>query len=452
MISFENINKFDPLYQFLNNYFRWAHNHLYYKKIQIIGYENMPPKGYPIFAISNHQNGLMDPLAMLYLYKDHRQPVFIARGDIFKKSDFVAKLLRFLKILPTFRTRDGGRDDVKSNLATFDLAARILNEGGTLTMFPEAGHQAGKFFSTFKKGFPRVAFRAAEISNYQLDFKILPMYIYYTNYFSIRNEQVVVIGQPFAIDEFYELYQSEPNKAYAAMNEKAREAVRSMGVDVTDHEHYVQYDMIFTVCRSAVVKREGWNPKEPYSSLKSDKLLVEQVDAQRQDHPEQFEKLMAMATEYREGLSQLKLRDWLFDQPSLGKAVALKSLRLALTAPLALFGLIHNFIPFRACELLKRKSTDPMFKSSLNFAVSAIVTFPIAYISLFILVCCLANWWVALLYLAAAFLTLPCYYGWKIGFIKLMGMCRFRKLSKAGNAQLKKLAELREEIRKMLVK
>lgn len=109
MISFDKINEFDRLYHVWNHYFRWAHNKLYYKQIQIIGYENLPPKGYPVFVISNHLNALMDPLAILYLFKDKRQPVFIARGDIFKKSDFIAKILRFLKILPTFRSRDGSR-------------------------------------------------------------------------------------------------------------------------------------------------------------------------------------------------------------------------------------------------------------------------------------------------------------------------------------------------------
>ena len=262
MISFDHINDYDRLYQFLNNYFRWMHNKVYYKEIQVVGLENLPPKGYPVFAISNHHNAAMDPLAMLYMYPDHRQPVFIARGDIFKKSDFLAKLLRFLKILPTFRTRDGDREDVKSNLSTFDLAARILNEGGTLTMFPEAGHQQGKYFATFKKGFPRIAFRAAEISDYTLDFKILPMYIYYTEYFNMGAKQVIVIGEPFHFDEFYELYKSEPNNAYLALNAKSREVVRAMGVDVTDHEHYPQYDMVMTICRARTVARHFLNPTD----------------------------------------------------------------------------------------------------------------------------------------------------------------------------------------------
>lgn len=458
MISFDHINDYDRLYQFLNNYFRWMHNKVYYKEIQVIGLENLPPKGYPVFAISNHHNAAMDPLAMLYMYPDHRQPVFIARGDIFKKSVFLAKLLRFLKILPTFRTRDGDREDVKSNLSTFDLAARILNEGGTLTMFPEAGHQQGKYFATFKKGFPRIAFRAAEISDYTLDFKILPMYIYYTEYFNMGAKQVIVIDEPFAINEFYGLYKSEPNNAYLALNAKAREAVRSMGVDVTDHDHYEQYDMLMTMCRARTIARHfqnptvtpDWNPKRPYSALLSDKEVVAAVDAVAANNPPRFAQLMEDVAEYRQGLQRLRLRDWEFEKPVTFSNILLRGLLLLISLPLFLFGFINNFIPFNTCHLLTRNLKDRFFSSSIRFVFSAVVMFPICYIALFVIVLCAANWWVALLYVLLSALLMPFQYRWKRAFIKLLSLCRFRRYERTGNLTLLRLKSLRDNILKVI--
>ena len=458
MISFDHINDYDRLYQFLNNYFRWAHNKVYYREIQVIGLENLPPKGYPVFAISNHHNAAMDPLAMLYMYPDHRQPVFIARGDIFKKSDFLAKLLRFLKILPTFRTRDGDREDVKSNLSTFDLAARILNEGGTLTMFPEAGHQQGKYFATFKKGFPRIAFRAAEISDYTLDFKILPMYIYYTEYFNMGAKQVMVIGEPFAIDEFYELYKSEPNNAYLALNAKAREVVRSMGVDVTDHDHYDQYDMLMTMARARTIARHfqnptatpDWNPKRPYSALLSDKEVVAATDCLRETDTPRFAQLMEDVAEYRTGLERLRLRDWEFEKPVTFSNILLRGLLLLISLPLFLFGFINNFIPFNTCHLLTRNLKDRFFSSSIRFVFSAVVMFPICYIALFVIMLCAANWWVALLYVLLSALLMPFQYRWKRAFIKFLSLCRFRRYERTGNLTLLRLKSLRDNILKVI--
>lgn len=454
MISFDHINDYDRLYQFLNNYFRWLHNKVYYKEIQVVGLENLPPKGYPVFAISNHHNAVMDPLAMLYMYPDHRQPVFIARGDIFKKNDFIAKLLRFLKILPTFRTRDGDREDVKSNLSTFDLAARILNEGGTLTMFPEAAHQQGKYFATFKKGFPRIAFRAAEISDYNLDFKILPMYIYYTEYFNMGAKQVIVIGEPFSFNEFYELYKTEPNNAYLALNAKAREAVRAMGVDVTDHEHYAQHDMVMTVCRARTIARHfqnpagtpDWNPKHPLSELLADKELVEILDGIRENEPPRFAQLMEDAAEYRRGLEQLNLRDWEIEKPVTAGQVLLRGLLLLVSLPLFLFGFINNFVPFNTSRLLTRKLEDRFFSSSIHFVFSSVIMFPLCYIALFIIVLCLTKWWIALLYVLLSALLMPFQYRWKRAWIKFVSACRFRRYERSGNPTLARLKELRAKI------
>ncbi len=446
MISFENINKFDPVYHVWNEYYRQAHNKLYYSKIQVVGYENVPPKGYPIFAIANHQNAVMDPLGMLYFYKDRRQPVFIARGDVFKTSNFVARLLRFIKILPTFRARDGGREDIKSNLATFDLAARILNEGGTLTMFPEAGHQQGRYFSTFKKGFPRIAFLAAEKSDFQLDFKILPIFIYYTDPFNMGGQQLLVIGKPFAINEFYDLYKEEPNKAYLAMNEKAREAVRSMGIDITDHEHYEQYDTTLMVCRTQRIRKKHLPEGEPYSAMLADKDTVCILQRMDECAHADFETVMSDAAEYKQKLYQLRLRDWLFEKKTtLGSLLGI-ALLLCVTFPFFLFGMINNIIPFKAPELVKRKMKDKMFTSTLNFCFGVIISFPVCYIALFILVCCLTKWWIAILYMVATVLTLPCYFYWKKNFVKWLGRCRYYRYEKSQNPVWKRLCELRTEI------
>ena len=118
MIDFTNVGNYSKWYRFWMHYVGFSHDTVFYHKIDIIGKENVPQKGKPVFVFSNHQNALMDAMALLNMFKDGRQPVFIARGDIFKK-DAVAKICRFLKIMPTFRTRDGGRSDIMQNNVTF---------------------------------------------------------------------------------------------------------------------------------------------------------------------------------------------------------------------------------------------------------------------------------------------------------------------------------------------
>ncbi len=98
---------------------------LFYRKINIIGKENIP-RNKPIIFAPNHQNALMDPLAMLF--STPKQIVFLARGDIFK-GNILITILTFLKILPVYRQHDG-KAALKKNNAVFDESVDYLEHFG----------------------------------------------------------------------------------------------------------------------------------------------------------------------------------------------------------------------------------------------------------------------------------------------------------------------------------
>ena len=89
-----NIEKYNIFYALL----RWYCNilfHRYYKRIETHGYnENVPKEGSIIFA-ANHQNALIDALAIISTQR--RQLVFLARSDIFE-NPVSNKILTFFKI------------------------------------------------------------------------------------------------------------------------------------------------------------------------------------------------------------------------------------------------------------------------------------------------------------------------------------------------------------------
>ena len=445
MINFDKINEFSTSYDINNHYLRFAHNHLYYKDIEIVGRENIPPRGTPTLVISNHQNGLMDALAILYLFDDHRQPVFIARGDIFRK-DFVAKILRYLKILPAFRSRDGGRDDVKRNLDFMELEARILNEGGTLAMFPEAGHQAGHFMSTFKKGFPRIAFKAEEVADYQLGLQILPLNIHYSDYFNFRGRLLVNVGKPFDIKELTELYKIEPNNAFIALNEKARAAIKSMTLDIEDREHYDEYDLLRSMWHTPL-NVLGKKTRTPlYEQEREDMAIVQQLDTMKDTEPERFAALMAATREYNDTLRALNLRDWLINYDIKLKKLIFKALLLIILFPIYLFGFLNNIIPFKLPEPLKKKMNDKMFSSSVNFALSVIVTFPLWYLLLFAAAWAVSGrFLIAVAYIIATFCSLFFFYQYKKWLIKWWAAFRYWKMDKSDNKLLRRIKELKRD-------
>ena len=95
----------------------------FYRKVEVIGRKNIP-YGNPIIFTPNHQNALMDALAVLNTCG--MNTVFMARADIFKKKR-QADMLTFLKILPIYRMRDG-TDELSKNNEIFNLALMILED------------------------------------------------------------------------------------------------------------------------------------------------------------------------------------------------------------------------------------------------------------------------------------------------------------------------------------
>ena len=119
MINSDGIEKFSWPYYALKTYVDFCFRYFY--KVSIRGIENVDLENINIYA-PNHQNALMDALALLSIY--HVQPVFLARSDIFKNQR-INSILTFLKILPVYRMRDG-YGELEKNDATFSKTIEIL--------------------------------------------------------------------------------------------------------------------------------------------------------------------------------------------------------------------------------------------------------------------------------------------------------------------------------------
>jgi 1-acyl-sn-glycerol-3-phosphate acyltransferase len=104
-----------------------------------VGLEKIPADT-PVLFAPNHQNALMDALAVLFAA---RKPVgFLARADIFKKPA-IAKTLNLLKILPIYRIRDGV-ELLGRNQEVFDNTIEVLNSNTPICILPEGNHEGKK--------------------------------------------------------------------------------------------------------------------------------------------------------------------------------------------------------------------------------------------------------------------------------------------------------------------
>ena len=163
------IHKFDFWQNVLQQYTK-LYIYTFYDRITVVGRDKIPTNKPVILAI-NHQNALMDALTVICSLKG--PSVFMARADIFQ-SKTIAKILRFFKILPIFRIRDGIKN-LQNNDAVFEEAVELLVDNGRLGILPEGNHFGERHLRVLKKGIARIAFQAEERKNFSLDIQVVPV-------------------------------------------------------------------------------------------------------------------------------------------------------------------------------------------------------------------------------------------------------------------------------------
>ena len=410
--------------------------------------ENVPDNGTPVVVVSNHQNCLNDPLCVCLQLTDRRMN-FIARANVFKVPIF-NKALRAMGLLPAYRMSHEGLGAVSKNQETFDDAGAALNDGETLMLFPEADHQDKRWLGTFKLGYLRIAFAAAEKNDFKQDIMILPSCNHYSNYFHARTDMLIRFGKPISLQPYYERYKEAPRETMVEINKIVRAAIQEMMLHISDIEHYDQIDFLRDNGYGKLyAKKHGYKFNYLPSRLLSDQRLVNELEKAGKEQPEVMEEIYKDTATFMKGLKELNIRDWLFQHnPGIG-AAALRGLGLLALLPLFIISIIPTALLFLIPKIfLKAMIKDKMFFSSFNVAVSAFVSIPICLIIPVILLWVFLGFWWALGYFVAFPIMFIIAWNYMRIFMKFVGTCNFA--ARRNRAKVKELRKLRKSIFKRL--
>ena len=168
-----------------------------FSKIDSEGWENVPTDGAVILA-PNHCNTLMD--ALVVLQDRWEGALFGARADVFRKP-ILNKFLRFLRILPIPRVRDG-LQEVLHNRETMDEVVECLDHGMRYAMFAEGTHRPMHSLLPLKKGITRTALLANERFGGSKPVYIVPMGLEYEDYYRLQTPLQIRYGEPINVTEY----------------------------------------------------------------------------------------------------------------------------------------------------------------------------------------------------------------------------------------------------------
>ena len=365
-----------------------------YLRLRVIGLENIPKDGPVIFA-PNHQNALMDPLAILFTA--NKQIVFLARADIFKNK-LMKKFFHFLKILPVFRIRDG-KENLTNNDETFLISIKILENQQSVGLFPEAQHSDKRRLLSLKKGVPRLAFMAEESNNFELKLKIVPVGIYYSRYNRMRSILHVRYGKPITVSDFQQEYLESPQKAMLSLRDAIHEALLPLVIDIRSIELYDTYESIRSLYVKNLVRKFKLGQLTQMNKFKADKITIKALETFEADNPEKMAEIKVKVEEYERLKKEHKLSNQSIEKPFLSKfRVCVNTLILLLCVPPFIYGLVNNIFAYFTPKILVLKIKDKQFHSSVKF-LWGVVFIPIIYaIQILIVALVFGKVWIALAY------------------------------------------------------
>ncbi len=432
----ENIEKYSAGYALLKSVAGFWHNNIFYRKVIVLGRENINPDHHLIFA-PNHQNALMDALAVLFTHKG--QPVFLARADIFRKRT-IASILYFLKILPVYRIRDGF-SSLKGNDEIFLKTIDVFKNKNGLVILPEGDHAGFRRLRQLKKGICRVAFQSDEATGFTLNIKIIPVGLDFSNYARFRQVLTVVYGKPIEVSEFFDLYKRSPERALNELRSKLSAEMKNIMVHIESEDDYEAIDEL----RSMINGRFSDDIRFP--KLFRDRKLINKLNRLKSSDSTLYEKICKLSLKVKVSARELGTSYRLLEKrrhPVVWLIAGI--IGLILTFPVFIYGNIFNLTFLEIPNLQIRKIQDPQFHSSIRYGISlslALVFIP-AYLILSMAL--ISPWWCGLM----IFLTLPLsgLFAWNytLQFRRILGGFRIRNYIRNKNQEFGHLKRNHDEL------
>lgn len=350
---------------------KFYHHIFYYRKIEVINQHKVPKEGALVFT-PNHQNALMDALAVLFSVK--RTLVFLARADIFKKK-FFAEILYFLRILPVFRPRDG-QGEVKKNLETFKKTTEVLQKNLGLVIFPEGTHTDKQSLLPLKKGFIKIAFQTEEASKYQLGIQLMPMAITYNIYEQCQTVLSMSFADPIPLKPYIESFKEHPAKAFNAIRDKVSESLKSIMIHIEDDEHYENNNFLTKTFAPYFYKGQD--------QITAGRNFVQKLNELKAQKPEKYVLLQTHTTRFLDKTQKLNQRQkQLFKNYSIFK-LFINLLRFLLVAvviiPASLVQMVNYLIPGIPSRFIKDHQFYSTFRFVLGMLSELVFFFPLYYI------------------------------------------------------------------------
>ncbi|MBQ1173945.1 MAG: 1-acyl-sn-glycerol-3-phosphate acyltransferase, partial [Alistipes sp.] len=313
---------------------------------------------------------------------DHSPKVFVARADIFRNPK-IAKILKWLKIMPIMRMRDG-YEEVKKNNETIERAVDVLRDRVPFCIFPEGTHQTKYSSLPLAKGIFRIAFQAQELMP-DMPLYIVPVGIRYGSFFRFRSTVRVQIGEPINVGRFIKEHSDlAPAEQMTAIRELLTERIHNSIFYIPNDE---DYEAMYEIC-ATVVKHQTKNCKFVVDGkrlrgmdahFEANNRTVREVMRLKESNPEVAAELLQLGKEAYEMRTQQSIS---LKSVSAKNGLASRIMQMfffILKLPYTIPASILTLPMVAVVKFLFTKIKDHAFRNSIRFLIN-LVLWPILMI------------------------------------------------------------------------
>ena len=307
--------------------------YVFYRRIEVVGLENIPAEGATIFY-GNHPNSLLDP-ALITAFGE-RKLHFMAKEALFSKP-MLSLILKQMGAVPIKRRQDQSHGEL-NNESSFEALYTILRGGGAMGIFPEGISHDGAQLAELKTGAARIAI---EMAHQGVRVRLVPCGLTYLTRDRFRSSVLIQFGAPIIVDE--NTHQTEPR----TMTKEMEQHLRALTVNGESWEELTLLDTV----------RRLYQP--PKISLEQRVALSQRFN---QYYPEirdlpNISQLAQDIQEYQERLFLLGFRDREINSSLRARDLILRFFRhLTLTIIWLPFALIGSPIHFPLAFMLGKSS------------------------------------------------------------------------------------------------
>ena len=320
---------------------------LFYRRIEVSGLERVPLEG-PVLFVANHNNGLVDPMVVLYALG--RPVVFVAKATLWK-IPLLRSVLDLLGCVPVVRRGEEEREislkGEERNRDSFGRLASVLDEGGCVLIFPEGRSHSDPRLSPMRTGAARVLLLSRKSP------VVLPVGLWFTKKEEFRSDVLLRIGhsvQPPA---------EATVEAWTDAIGAALEAVTLNAESWRDHEVAAAVDALYGRKMTGDFLEGEEGEGQMGRSLRVRQLLLGARGALEKSHPGEVRSLVRRTLALSYLLRRISLSFSSLDDPPRARRIAWHTLKafgaIALGFPVADLGVAAWWVPYRLCGVIANR-------------------------------------------------------------------------------------------------